>query len=947
MLPSPQERGHLTGLDSDIQRLFSALEDGAVVITVNSRLARALREAHAAHVRATQPARQAWPTPAIFSLTRWLNERWAEHLDGAEGADAENIPALLSPDQDTALWERVIAGSATGRRLVQPFGPAPEASRAYRLLCDHMLPSARPDHLVADALNGAGGEPAVFAGWGREFEELCRQNNWVPVARLGWLVTRGLSQGRMTAGAERFLFAGFDEPTPSLVALKDALRARGATVEEWAAPGAAPSAFRVVALDDTRAEIRAAARWARGQLAAGRRRVAIVIPNLHEVRDLAERVLLAELHPSSLAGARPARPVFNLSAGTPLADEPIIHAALMLLQLAGRGVTAEQAGAILRSPFVKGARDEAALRARMDADLRTAGWTEVRAADLARYPKRGQRGGLIHRMLGALAEREIPGAAPAARWAMLIPDILDGAGWPGDLKTLDSRQIQAALKWRDAISGFEACEAVGDGSPLSFADAQFALRRAAAGVTFQPEGSSAPVQVLGALETAGLGFDALWMTGLHDGAWPQPPSPSPYLPHELQVRHGMHNATASLAAAFSKRLVDRILRSAPEVVASWPRRDADRVLRPSRLLGDTGAPDDGGIAVRADVLDSLVGSAVMAPDLADTRGPAVAAPAGGGAVAVRGGTSLFRDQSLCPFRAFARHRLGAHPLDTPAPGLTVMQLGTTVHSALAALWRRLRASAAMRPLVTEQKQPTQELVDLCAETAAEVVAESRRELPKLDTRLADVETVRLTWLLCDWVVLAESARACEFRVQVIENEVLDPADAGAFPEEAAIGGITFRVRRDRVDEVFVTREQSHPLIIDYKTGSAASMDDAWLDPRPAEPQLPLYCVTSPGPKPAIAFGHVRPGECRFREIGPSGATAFPGAGVPAAEWRNLTAYWADVLGQLAGEVRGGVANVSPKPDTCKRCDLAALCRIGEARPFADTGTDEGGAEELR
>ena len=46
-----------------------------------------------------------------------------------------------------------------------------------------------------------------------------------------------------------------------------------------------------------------------------------------------------------------------------------------------------------------------------------------------------------------------------------------------------------------------------------------------------------------------------------------------------------------------------------------------------------------------------------------------------------GGASLFKDMAACPFRAFAKHRLGAKPLQKADPGVSKKDQGNAVHKA--------------------------------------------------------------------------------------------------------------------------------------------------------------------------------------------------------------------------------------------------------------------------
>ena len=54
-----------------------------------------------------------------------------------------------------------------------------------------------------------------------------------------------------------------------------------------------------------------------------------------------------------------------------------------------------------------------------------------------------------------------------------------------------------------------------------------------------------------------------------------------------------------------------------------------------------------------------------------------------------GGTGLFKDQAACPFRAFAKHRLGARSLDEPEIGLSPMQRGQLAHECLQLFWEKV------------------------------------------------------------------------------------------------------------------------------------------------------------------------------------------------------------------------------------------------------------------
>ena len=56
-----------------------------------------------------------------------------------------------------------------------------------------------------------------------------------------------------------------------------------------------------------------------------------------------------------------------------------------------------------------------------------------------------------------------------------------------------------------------------------------------------------------------------------------------------------------------------------------------------------------------------------------------------------GGADLFRDQSQCPFRAFARHRLHSRELAEADIGLDAAQRGTLLHQLMEKIWSQLES----------------------------------------------------------------------------------------------------------------------------------------------------------------------------------------------------------------------------------------------------------------
>ncbi len=425
---------------------------------------------------------------------------------------------------------------------------------------------------------------------------------------------------------------------------------------------------------------------------------------------------------------------------------------------------------------------------------------------------------------------------------------------------------------------------------------------------FQPESASAPIQVLGVLESAGLRFDCLWVTGLTDEAWPLDAHPNPFIPIALQKKAGIPQAAAETSAALDRRLTEEWLGAAQEVVVSFPVKEKDRDLAPSPLIA--AIPEDTVERPEYPRYRDLLFKHKHLVTVQDARGPAV--PPG----PVKGGTRVLADQAACPFRAFAHWRLAAEALDAPAPGPDAADRGKLLHNLMKHLWAELKDSAGLH---------TKNLVPIIERAAAAAVKEAG-----LEGRLAELERTRLAKLADEWLDLEKERKP--FEVAFLEH-----------PRTLAISGLEFSSRIDRMDRLLVPQEEGGHVLIDYKTGYRVTPRD-WEPPRPDDPQLPLYAVAAPEELSAVAYAKLRPGAMRFS--GFSRAKDLVPRVAAAKNWPALLAEWRKEAESLGAAFAAGDAAVDPKRDlkTCLRCDLQTLCRVYEKFNVLEEIEDEEGAE---
>ncbi len=877
--------------------LHRAITDGATIVTPNRRLARAIKREfdvaqHAAGLKL-------WPTADVLPWQAWLERMFAELV--RDEADAR----LLSYPQELALWQQAIADSPYANALLDTAAAARIAREAAVLERGWRLDLGAADAALHD-------DGQAYAAWSARFRARRAAGGWVDTAGLPDAVAVRIGQ-RPACASNRLVAFGFDALTPQQQALFDALRAADWVVEVAAPAGAAGAVVRrsyLTASDELTAVARAIRDLLNSNPALA---IGVVVPDLSRRRREVIRSFDDALEPDRELVADRDRPRrWNLSLGMPLSTCPLVHAALSILRFARGSLPLTDLGVLLRSPFLAGAEEERAARALLDARLRRRGRLEFDIVAVQREAFARDRGEPhACRRLAARLESWLPMTLelrerrqlPSA-WSSSYFRLLAGLGWPGE-RTLDSEEFQTWEAWRGLVSGLSALDPVL--GTLRHDEALGWLARLSSETLFQPESEAVPVQVLGVLESSGLHFDHLFVTGLDDETWPPASRPNPLLPVALQRARAMPYADANWALGFARRTVEQWRRCARQVHFSHPTREGDRALRPSPLIADVDCEPD-------ERIDEDYAARILACARIETLPDEAAPPLATGHV-VAGGAAVFTDQSACPFRAFARHRLGARALEEGRAGLDARERGTLMHRAVAHLWGELGSHAALVAMAPEALGAT---VARAVDTALAALGRDRPDA--LTHAFVAIERDRLGSLIARLLDL-ERARP-PFRV--VERES---------PRLLSIAGLTVNARVDRVDEL----ADAQRVILDYKSNVAQPTQ--WLGERPDDPQLPLYAVTDPGDVAAVAFVTLSAAQVGFKGLARepgllAGAEPLERSRTSArdvADWPSLLESWRRTLDSLATEFLAGRADVAPKnyPHTCRYCELGPLCRIRE------------------
>ncbi len=896
-------------------RLEAAAQGTIAVVTPNRRLAQELARAFDATRMAAGLA--AWEAADILPFSAFIERLW----EAATYSDrTAATPYLLSPSQEQALWEDVIATSATGGDLLSPARAAAQCQQAWKLAHAWRIDGALEMYPGND-------DARAFAGWARAYAR--RAGNDIDGARLTDAVSAMLASEAL-AKPRTLILHGFEIMPPQTRDFLRACATQGIEVLVCRNEREAGTVTRVTRASATE-ELETAARWARtrleeahARLTAGRAdaifvypRIGVVVPDLQQRRREVNRVFSRVMAPAwTVPGVETAALPFNLSLGLPLADYPLVHAALGVLALAIGEIDFVLASRLIRSPFIGGADEEFAQRARLDADLRTRLPARVTLARLtgavSHCPQLRARLEALYKIVEARNEHAPSGARSPHDWGRHFSALLDAAGFPGK-RALDSNEFQTRSKWYEMLAELARLERVAP--RLTAAQALHKLRKLCADTLFQPEAIDAPVQVLGILEADGMEFDHLWVSGLTDDAWPLAARPNPFIPVALQKKAGIPEAAAETALALDRRITEGWLQAANEVVFSHALREQDRELTPSALIAHVPAGEVGPAAYPR--YREVLHAARALEEIPDGAAPAYAKKA------VSGGTRVLADQAACPFRAYAHHRLRARDLEVPADGLDARDRGNLLHALMAEVWGALKTKARLDGI------PAGGLAGVIERAADAAVTKVRNDRPGvLDGRLADLERLRLAKLAREWLEV-ERARGGFEVVAREERRTLHAA------------GLEMHGRIDRMDKL----DGGGHVLIDYKTGRATPKD--WLEERPDDPQMPLYALGATENIDAIAYARVKTGDMKYIGIARDDGVL---PRVKAFEsWPGWPELWQRNLDALGAEFAGGIAEVDPKRGlkTCKYCDLQSLCRVHErlaAIEDEDGESDEGAAE---
>ena len=827
--------------------LADSLRDSGTVVTANRRLARVLGDEYAAAQLAA--GKKAWRSPAIRSRQDWL----VTMSDTALGQ--VDLPTRINAQQSQLLWELSLRKDLRDSEV--------SISNLVRLSRDTWQRLADWQVTIGEVARSAqNDDQRMFATVAGRYLGVLEYENWIDDAGLGELVLGLIKDGRIRlSGAHAFV--GFDRKRPIIAAIQDAMLATGIEVHNVPdAPASTQVALQT--FENTTAELRSAGAWARQQIEDNpEARIAIIVNSLDQDAEGIARRVREGTTPGWQHAHRSLFDAVNVSYGRRLSDYPAIAIALKLLRWLVKDLSSTEVSLLLRSPLlgtsIIAGRSRLELLLRQLPDRR---WSPSMITAELRGRDDGEDVGdwLTRAAAFSKRRRELPQQATPAEWAVLFDEILRAFGWPGQ-GTLDSMDFQLINRWRELLNEFARLGLIS--ATMEPGTAMARLDLLANDTVFQPESTTAVVQLMGPLEASGAEFDALWLTGVTTANWPPAGTPSALVSRRLQERVGMPDCTPANTLHYAEATLKRLLAASAATLCSYglteddAEQTASGLLQPFSPTTETFTSDPGWHAA------GLTRRAVLR-DAADSVPPMKAEEK------LSGGAGTIQRHLHDPVTAFVHGRMGARVIYPQAVGIPASIRGTLIHDALYKLYIDLPSRDNIR---NWQNEELTERIDTAVNFA---FARHERNVDAVLQQLMLLERRRISELLRQFVAI-DGARE-DFQVAGVEGKF-----------EFVTGHIRLPLRFDRIDSV----DEQGIAILDYKTGSKKRLLDRKQEVQ--EIQLFVYACATEAPVSALALVNVD-----SREI------SFDGAGLGYTDFDQ----WPDLLQQVKAKIAAACDEIS-------------------------------------
>ncbi len=650
---------------------------------------------------------------------------------------------------------------------------------------------------------------------------------------------------------------------------------------------------------DFQTELSHAVQWLKNQHEINPQlKLALIIPGLNENRQSIENQLhkTFSLKDYILLKDKSNLP-YNLSSGESLLSYSVIQTALQILISARKNLSLECLSILLKSSFIIGFSQEYFQRHALLLKLQNLNQQNFSQSFILQLFESHCPLLFIHFL--KFIKLDLSGKRSITHWIKIFNQQLELMGWPGERK-LSSQNYQLISRFKEVISELLSLESI------TGADTHNQVWQLLKDTThkrlFQAKTGEKTLQVLGVLEALGIDFDKVWLLQCDNQNFPASANPSPFIPLKLQKQFNLPNASAEREFVFAENIFKQFKNTCKTLYVSSHKEHNQQPIDPSFLIASlpttspSPLPEANFGTTDLENFTDVSDLSIHPEDLAD----------------IKGGAGILKAQASCPFKAFAQYRLEAQAKPVSQPGLTALERGNIIHSALDFFWQRLKGSSELNTINHESLQL---IIHECASAA---VLSIHKHQNFFSDKFIHIEITRVINILTKWLEIEKKRE--NFTVVATEESL-----------ETKIDKLPLKLRIDRIDKL----NNGALILIDYKTGLTST--NRWFGERIDEPQLPLYALVYPEAVDGIMFGQVRNNDFMIKGISNTKAHAYGFKNMEVqtndkySGWQNLKNHWEKDLTATAKAFLQGVATVDPKngQQTCNLCDFSSFCRVAE------------------
>jgi ATP-dependent helicase/nuclease subunit B len=891
---------------SELKTLFAG---DPLILVPNNRIRIALLDEYSRLQKAN-----VFFSPSIMGIDIWLEDLWLKL--GRKGISPFCDYQILSPVDEKLLWLQILENSLDKYPLLNSAEAASSVSHGYRLLRQWQ---ANIDSIPS--LSGFLSIPDVsaFSSWITEYRESCETHkvlNLVDCIHKLLKAHPRLDPAWLPNDIKLF---NFFEPPPIYSALFEKLSEQKDCESLFSKQSGIRSNRQRFSFHSLDEESQACSTWIDHVVKQDPHAHIGVISNKGINNDRKIRGNLEKkLDPAAILQLGTLQSAVNHSqSGMPIIQTAVIADALLLLGLFFDIQKSENICRILQSNHLIAAEEEQEARLQMELFMRRFASSEYSLSELNRHLGNEEKPYYAPILSNTLLQYKTHFRANSqpkitSEWVAFIEESLQEFGWPGEYLTDTEKSI--VRQWHELIE-----QVASSGIYLGQVQFQSILGKVKllCGDMLQkyPTNTKAQVSLLTPNEAIGLNFDYVWFLGFDHKSWPTPIAPSPFIPYSIQEELGMPGCNSTQNYEQAQQTFKLICNSTnTEIIISHHMDNEELHFRSSGLAADIPISECRLIKDQSEPIRSLIDNFSVAPTITKIVDENI--PLSEEEI-IDGGHKIISDQSSCPFRSFANHRLKARSLNDFETGMNPMARGTATHKALELLFEKITSLEQIQ-LINEAQRNY--YLDEASQQAIDYLSD---RFPQFMTpNFSRIEKQRIKTLLLNFLEMEKSRN--DFTVLVREHS-----------QKWQHGKLNINLQIDRIDQL---NDESLALI-DYKTGKTSYPRKAFVEERPEDMQLPVY-YTATRDINEQQVSSVNIAHLNTENFSYSGISAEPNFQSKTAvwdsekeqmSWKQLTDGWVEKTKSLADEFTNGTALVNPSNQlsTCKYCNLNNLCRIKE------------------